>query len=106
MKEVLLWSWPLVAGLGLGLLYFLGLWLTVRGLPGRAAAPLWWLVSLALRLALLLSGLYWVGAQDWRRLLLALAGILLARWVLTRRLGRLPTPRPAAPAPSALGEHQ
>ncbi|MFZ9639938.1 MAG: ATP synthase subunit I, partial [Hylemonella sp.] len=54
MKEALLWSWPLVAGLGLGLLYFLGLWLTVRGLPGRAAAPLWWLVSLALRLALLL----------------------------------------------------
>lgn len=103
MKEALQWGWPLVAGLGLGLLYFLGLWHTVRSLSTGRASPLWWLASLVLRLALLLGGLYWLGAHDWRRLLLALAGILLARLALTRLLGRLP---PSIPATMALGDRR
>lgn len=74
-------------GAGLGLLYFFGLWSTVRRLPLLPWAPLWLLLSLFLRLALLLGGLYWIGAGDWRRYVAALLGIILVRLVLTRWLG-------------------
>lgn len=95
MNEVMTFTASFAAGAGLGLLYFFGLWETVRRLPQLRWAPLWLLLSLVLRLALLLGGLYWVGAGDWRRFVAALAGILLMRLLLTRQFGRLPPAMPA-----------
>lgn len=88
-----------VFGAALGLLYFLGLWATVRRLPTLRWAPLWLLASLVLRLALLLGGLYWIGGADWRRFMAALLGIVLVRLWVTRRLGVSPTgawPKPSS----------
>ncbi len=87
-----------VSGGALGLLYFLGLWATVRQLPALRWAPLWLLASLVLRLALLLAGLYWIGGADWRRFVAALLGIILMRLLVTRRLGV--SPAGALPKPS------
>jgi F1F0 ATPase subunit 2 len=86
--------WPLAAAFALGgilgLVYFWGLWATVRHLSLRPWAPLWLLLSLTVRLGILLAGIYWVGAGDWRRFLAALAGVLLARLLATRRVARVP----------------
>ncbi len=78
-----------VAGAGLGLLYFGGLWLTVRRLARARRPALLFLGSLVVRVAVLLGGLYLVMGEDWRRLLAALVGVIAARIVLTRRLGPL-----------------
>lgn len=80
--------WALIAGLGLGSLYFVGLWLTVRrmmqsrrgGLPGLLASSL-------LRLALVVLGLYLVAGHRWQDYLAALLGLLAARMYWTRRCG-------------------
>lgn len=89
MNDAVTLTTALVAGAGLGLLYFLGLWETVRRLSLLRWAPLWLLASLVLRLAILLGGLYWIGAGDWRRFVAALGGVILVRLLLTRRMGSL-----------------
>lgn len=86
------------AGLALGLFYFGGLWYTVRRLS--AARRPWLLVlgSYVVRLVVTVVGMYLVMAGDWKRLVACLAGFLLARIVLTRRLG------PAAGEPQLFNE--
>ena len=77
----------LAAGAALGVAFFGGLWLTVRKARQSRRPALLLAGSFVLRMALLLGGLYLIGAHDWRRLLAAAAGIALARTILVRRLG-------------------
>jgi F1F0 ATPase subunit 2 len=80
----------LAAGLALGAMYFGGLWWTVRRLPAARRPALFTLGSYLGRNALAAAGLWLVMAGDWRRLAAALAGMLLVRLVLVRRLGPAP----------------
>lgn len=80
------------AGLGLGLFYFGGLWLTVQRLPRSRHPGLLTLGSLIVRLGVTLPGFYLVMAGRWERLLVCLAGFLVVRLVLVRRLGPVSTP--------------
>lgn len=80
------------AGLGLGLFYFGGLWLTVRRLPtSRYPVPLL-LASFVARTAAVVAGFYFVMGVHWERVLACLVGFLVVRIVLTARLrpGRVP----------------
>lgn len=79
-------SLGLAAGAALGGLYLMGLWWTVRRL-GRAARPgLLLAASLAVRLGLLLGGLWWLADGHWQRLAAAVAGFVVVRALLVRRL--------------------
>ncbi len=83
-------SFPLVlafaAGLGLGLFFFGGLWLTLRRLPtSRYPVPLL-LVSFVGRTAVAVVGFYFVMGGRWERALACLAGFLVVRFVLTSHL--------------------
>lgn len=89
-----------VLGLILGGLYFYGLWFTVRHLAQLSRPGLWLLASWIVRVGLLMAGVYLIAGGDWRRLVAALAGILLARILLTRRLRNVP----ASAAPGHSGE--
>jgi F1F0 ATPase subunit 2 len=77
----------LITGMALGLFYFGGLWLTVQHLPQTRRPGLLSLTSLIIRLGLTLAAFYLVMAGRWERLLACLAGFLLIRLVLVRRLG-------------------
>src|ERR1700691_3064900 len=83
----------LAAGLVLGAVYFGGLWWTVlRGIGSRHAAP-WVFVSLLLRTAVAMLGVYLVARGSWERLVVCLAGFVVARFIviwLTAAVG----PRP------------
>lgn len=99
MSEIVLQLMPaLGAGLALGLVYFGGLYWTVRRLPTSANPGLLALGSFLGRMALCLAGLWAVSLGDWRRMLACLGGVALARLVLVRRLG---SPGPAAGWPWA-----
>jgi F1F0 ATPase subunit 2 len=80
-------AWPLVlvglAGLALGLIFFGGLWLTVRRMLHSARPALWMLGSLLLRTAIALSGFWLLGGHNWKRMLVCLAGFFVARLALT-----------------------
>ncbi|WP_317203639.1 ATP synthase subunit I [Janthinobacterium sp.] len=72
------------AGAALGLIFFAGLWWTVRR-AGVAASPgLFFLASMLLRSAAVLGGFYLVGGAHWQRLLACLLGFTLARAVVLR----------------------
>jgi F1F0 ATPase subunit 2 len=90
-------AWLLVAlaaGLALGAVFFGGLWWTVaRGLGSRFAA-LWFFGSLLLRTGVALFGFYLVGRGSWERLVVCLAGFLIARLIVTRLTALAPTHAP------------
>jgi F1F0 ATPase subunit 2 len=81
-----------VAGAVLGVMFYGGLWWTVRkGLLSRQPA-VWFLTSLVVRTAVALLGFYAVFRGDWRRLVACMAGFVLARLLVTRLTRTLPEP--------------
>jgi F1F0 ATPase subunit 2 len=89
-----------MAGVGLGAIFFGGLWWTVRkGLSANQPA-LWFFASWLLRTGIALAGFYLVGGGHLSRLLACLVGFALSRlavtW-LTRSSGNS-HPRPAREA--------
>lgn len=70
------------AGMAFGLLYFGGLWLTVRWLPRTRFPAMLTLSSLLGRMAVTLAGFYVVMAGRSERLLACVAGFVLMRFVV------------------------
>lgn len=84
VSEWLGWLGVFAAGLGLGGWLYGGLWWTVKRLPG-VRNPAWWmLASFVLRFGVALLGLYFLMAGDWRRLVLATAGMWVGRVLVVR----------------------
>ena len=85
--------WPLalalVAGAELGLLFFGGLWLTVRALRRTQHPVIVTVTSFWVRAALLAGGLFLIVSVggEWPHLVAALVGLTVVRVVLVRRLG-------------------
>lgn len=78
-------------GAALGLVYFLSVWHTARGLLPRASHPvLFALATLVARFALVLTGFYVLSGYGWHPLLAALAAFVGVRLILVRRLGAPP----------------
>jgi F1F0 ATPase subunit 2 len=84
------------AGVTLGVVYTLGLWVTVNHLPRARSPGVLVAASTVLRLGVTLAGFYLVMSGSALRLVACLAGFMVARLVLVRRLGS--TPLPARPA--------
>jgi F1F0 ATPase subunit 2 len=83
----------LAAGAILGIVYFRGLWQTVLRLPDFAR-PAWsmsW--SFVARVGIVMSGFYFIMlGGHLERLAMAVAGFIIARQILVRRLGRFADP--------------
>ena len=84
MNETLTLTFSLAAGALLGILFFGGLWWTIRlGLSSRQPS-LWFFGSMVLRTGIVLSGFYFVLGDSWMRLLAGLLGFVIARFSVTR----------------------
>lgn len=97
MPEFLTFASVLVAGFGLGVIFFGGLWWTVcKGVASSRPAA-WFFVSLSLRMSITLAGFYFVTGGRFDRLLLCLLGFVVARLVVTwqTRSWQKTPPRPA-----------
>ncbi len=77
-----------LAGLLLGLFYFGGLWLTVRGITCGKRPEMLMLASFVIRLLVALSCFYLVMDGRPGRLVACLSGFLLMRYVLTKAVKR------------------
>jgi len=89
MIEVWTLSLAAFAGVFLGVLFFGGLWWTVRiGVVAKQPA-LWFLGSWIVRVSMVLAGFYFVGGDQSQRLLVCLLGFIVGRIIVTR-LTRLP----------------
>jgi len=75
-------------GAFLGLIYFGGLWLTVKTAPDKRRPVRWLAISFVARMTVALAGFWIILRMNPAALFLALAGFFLVRIVLTRMLGR------------------
>ena len=76
------------AGMVLGTFYFIGLWRTVRQLPSVKSPAHLLLGSLILRMAVVMAVFYFImGTGHWERLAAAMLGFIIAKKILTYRLG-------------------
>ncbi len=84
MPEFIHWSIALLVGLVLGAIFYGGLWWTVRKLNTTKSPALLSVGSLLVRMAILLLGIYAIGAGHWERMVVALVGVVLARFIVFR----------------------
>ena len=84
MSETISLLLALLAGIAFGILFFGGLWLTVRKGLNSKSPTLIFMGSLVLRVAIVVVGFYYVGAGSWQSMLICLVGFLIARIVITR----------------------
>ena len=84
----------LLGGFALGIVFYGGLWLTVRALPKSRTAVLLALASLWGRTALVVGGLLLAMDASWQRALVCLIGFAAARILLSRWVPRQDLPRP------------
>lgn len=85
-----LWLGALLVGAGLGVLFFGGLWWTVRHMAASTVPARWFVGSFVLRTGLVLAGFYGIGAGQPVRMGFCLLGFLLARGVVLRVTRALP----------------
>lgn len=84
----------LLGGFALGIVFYGGLWLTVRALPKSRNAALLALASFWGRTALVVGGLLLAMDASWQRALVCLIGFAAARILLSRWVPRQDLPRP------------
>ncbi len=82
MNETLLMIAGFVGGIVLGILFFGGLWLTVKKIVTAKVPALWVLASFIFRVGIVLLGFYFIGAGNWQRLVSCLIGFIIARFII------------------------
>jgi F1F0 ATPase subunit 2 len=91
MNETLMMALAWGFGVVVGVIFFGGLWWTVRKSLNSKRPALWIFGSLLLRIAIVAAGFYLFAGRHWERLLLCLLGFIAARFGvirLTRPLGQ------------------
>jgi F1F0 ATPase subunit 2 len=83
MNETLSLVLAWMAGVVLGVIFFGGLWWTVRKGVSSAQPALWFSCSLLIRISIAVTGFYFVAGHHGDRLLLCLAGFIVARLGVT-----------------------
>ena len=74
----------LVTGGLLGVIFFGGLWWTVRKGFSSKQPALWFFGSLLLRTSIALAGFYFIARGHWESLLVCLLAFVIARVIVTR----------------------
>ena len=87
MNETLTLVLVLVTGVLLGVMFFGGLWWTVRKGVSSKQPAFWFFGSLLLRTSIALAGFYFIARGHWERLLVCLLGFVMARLIVTRLTG-------------------
>ena len=79
----------LLVGLGLGLFYFGGLWLTIKNMNQARSPIVLTLGSFILRTVAVFLVLIYVARQgEWGNILILLAGFIVSRIFLSRMIGK------------------
>ncbi len=82
MNEILLMIFAPVAGIALGIIFFGGLWLTVKKMVTAKIPALLVLGSFILRIGIVMAGFYFIGSGNWQRLVICLLGFIAARFIV------------------------
>ena len=84
MSEYGMYILSIVAGLLLGTFFFGGLWWTIKKGTASKTPAIWFLSSFFIRLGITVCGFYFVSIIIGKRMILCLAGFIIARTLITR----------------------
>ena len=82
MNEPLNMVLPFIVGLLLGVLFFGGLWFTVKKLLTSKTPALLMIGSFVFRISIVSAGFYFIGLGDWKKLVVCLIGFTVARFAV------------------------
>lgn len=82
MNDVLLMILAFVAGIALGVIFFGGLWYTVKKVITAKIPALWVLGSFIVRIGIVLIGFYFISSGSWQRLISCFVGFIAARFIV------------------------
>ena len=82
MNEAIYMMLSLLAGLALGMLFFGGLWFTVKKAITARTPGVWIVGSFIFRMGITLTGFYYISAGNWKRLLVCVAAFILSRFLV------------------------
>lgn len=82
MNETLLIILSFVAGIALGIIFFGGLWLTVKKIVTAKIPVLLMLGSFIVRVGIILFGFYFISSGNWQRLVSCLIGFIAAKFIV------------------------
>lgn len=78
---------PFIEGMVLGILFFVGLWWTVKKGVSVKQPALFFLGSFFLRIGIVVAGFYLAAGGHWDHLLACFFGFVIARYIITRLAG-------------------
>lgn len=84
LDKMLYFFFPLVVGIALGILNYVGLWITVQNMPVVRHPALLSIVSFMLRMGIIMMIFYLVMNGRWERLIICLVGFIAARSFFVR----------------------
>jgi len=84
--NVLYLAMAFLVGMGTGIVYFGGLWWTVRQLPFVRQPALLTIGSFLVRTGISLTAFYLASEGHWERILISLLGFIIIRGLLVRRI--------------------
>jgi len=84
--NVLYLAMAFLVGMGTGIVYFGGLWWTVRQLPFVRQPALLTIGSFLVRTGISLTAFYLASEGHWERILISLLGFIIIRGFLVRRI--------------------
>jgi len=82
MNEISNLIWAFIVGLLLGILFFGGLWITVKKIINSKTPGLLMVGSFVLRITIVLAGFYFIGLGDWKKLIACLIGFMVSRFTV------------------------
>jgi F1F0 ATPase subunit 2 len=84
MSEIIFLILAFIAGMLLGIIFFGGLWLTVKKCVKVKYFGLLFGLSFFLRIGIALSGFYFVFSDSWTRLLICIMGFTISRFIISK----------------------
>ena len=84
MNHAVDFIWPALAGIGIGLFFYGGLWFTVARIAAGARPWVWVGASFIIRTAVALGGLWWIGQGNAARIIVCLGAFIVARPLVVR----------------------
>ncbi len=84
LGEILYMVLAFIGGMLLGVLFFGGLWFTLKKMILSKNPALWLLSSFFFRVSITLIGFYFIGLGNWKNLILCMLGFIIARFFVIR----------------------
>lgn len=84
MSDYFIMLLALLLGTLLGVIFFGGLWFTVKKGVSAKNPAIWFTSSIILRTSIVISGFYFISKNHWERMLICLLGFIISRSIITK----------------------